>query len=335
MSTSTYQALQDTLQDKLKTNVIYKDKTITVQPYYSNNDVLLIDPDIKNHIKTQLQNLCMNTELNSEYAYSSMFANQCTLTIFSTPTNSIGVLTRSMIQMIGFVTFSIKNIEHYKKYNNPSELPETIDKNLRSETININSPTKNDILALDVIVCVKGGGLGYLLINFLNETYPIFLKSVYDVDTYGFYIKRGFKHFAYKTNFYELPYKFCNEYFFTNYKKNVANRCYTSNGEISSELSLTNCNDFTKGTFKSWYNDNEEFPDDEGLIPLILPMPPQTSSVGGSNKSSTEYITVLGRRRKIVMQGRKKMVMVMGVLTSLTDAKKTDKETKKKQTKNK
>ena len=48
----------------------------------------------------------------------------------------------------------------------------------------------------------------------------------------------------------------------------------------------------------------------------------------GGNKTS--YITILGRRRKLIKQGRKHFVMVNKVLTSLSEAKKLDKQLSKK-----
>jgi len=44
-----------------------------------------------------------------------------------------------------------------------------------------------------------------------------------------------------------------------------------------------------------------------------------------SKTSTNKYVTLLGRRRKVVMQGRKKMVNVKGSLVSLSEAKKLDK----------
>ena len=55
--------------------------------------------------------------------------------------------------------------------------------------------------------------------------------------------------------------------------------------------------------------------------PADNPNTAATSSGGSKNK----YLTLLGRRRKVVMQGRKKMVNVKGSLVPLSEAKKLDK----------
>ena len=44
-----------------------------------------------------------------------------------------------------------------------------------------------------------------------------------------------------------------------------------------------------------------------------------------TSKTNNNYVTLFGRRRKVVLQGRKKMVNVKGSLMPLSEAKKLDK----------
>jgi len=277
------------------------------------------NPD-KAYINSQLKILCQGTELNYEYAFMSMMGiNKHTLVIKHTTPGTQS--TRSMSKIIGFVTYS--KHDDYKECISGYTIDEA-NKVILGKILNGRQYMtfgKTGCIAIDVIVTGQGAkGLGSLLLKHFNKTHNVFLKSVNAA--YWFYIKQGFKHFyKIKKQYIELPYKSC------------GNKHYI---EFPNPVPPTlACPDFTNN-FQSWYKkdyDEDELPDDDDkLIPLILPAPPPTPTPAGgaSNKSSKssksfnsfEYITVLGRRRKIVMQGRKQMVMVSGDLISLSDAKK-------------
>ena len=299
------------LQDAINTK--YPEYTILVNKY-SSTQLMDDRPNTCKHINKQLKLLCEGTELNSEYAFCSMLANENTLVVYRIPKGSTDV-TRSMKTVIGLVSYS-KSASIYNcidKYdadkNLLSEIPMDLIKSDDQNTIKVIEPLA--CVVVDVLVTGQGAnGLGSMLIQHLHSISHIYLKSVNTA--YWFYIKQGFKQFYHDealNKYIELPYKFCgnddNKTYCTNFN---SNRCYP---HIS-----TDCPDLLKDTFKSWYVN------EEGLIPLILPLPLQQITPGGANSSKSEYVTVLGRRRKIVMQGRKKMVMVSGTLISLVDAKK-------------
>jgi hypothetical protein len=284
------------------------------------------NPD-KAYINSQLKILCQGTELNYEYAFMSMMGiNKHTLVIKHTTPGTW--LTRSMSKIIGFVTYSKHN--DYKDCISGYTI-DAANTLILGEILNGHKYMtfgKTGCIAIDVIVTGQGAkGLGTFLLKHFNKDQNVFLKSV--ETAYWFYIKQGFKHFYKKSNnqYIELPYKSCGRKHYFNFPKPDPA-----------------CPDFTSN-FQSWYKkdyEEDELPDDDNeLIPLILPTPPPTPTPAGgaSNKSfnsfnsfnsskssksskSFEYITVLGRRRKIVMQGRKQMVMVSGDLISLSDAKK-------------
>jgi hypothetical protein len=277
-------------------------------------EAIIYEPNVANpdkaYINSQLRILCEGTELNYEYAFASMMDTKNHTLVIKQTTYSIDRRsTRSMSKIIGFVTYSINN--HYNDciagYVMNKANTELLVEFLKSpEYIKFGSL---GCIAIDVIVTGQGAkGLGSLLLKHFNKKHNVFLKSVNTA--YWFYIKQGFKHF-YKVEqgnkYIELPYKSCNGTHFIKYLNDNDRECPDPN--------------LNPNNFQSWYKKEEgELPDDDDeLIPMILPT---THQAGGASNKSSEYITILGRRRKIVMQGRKKMVMFSGALISLSDAKK-------------
>lgn len=322
--------LQKTIQDsEINGAKIYPNDIIKVIEYSSSD--LTSDTKTCKAINTQLKILCEKTELNSEYAFCSMLANKLTLVVTREPLpDSINMMTRLMAlpKVIGFISYSEKTVANCLDKYQIEKINQIIPSDLLTDEKNVIIFQSKPTIVIDVIVTGQGAkGLGSTLLKHMNSTHNIFLKSVNTA--YWFYIKQGFKHFTYdpkETKYVELPYKSCDDtYFFTGFYKKSPIKCYAINASKQCPgTAPDSCKDLSEDNFKSWYIDHaEDFPDDKGLIPLILPMHPMPPAHGGaSNKSLSEYVTVLGRRRKIIMQGRKKMVMVSGDLISLADAKK-------------
>ena len=287
--------LRSSLEVQLRTNTT--NQPIFAVENYKKED--LQNNDLTRLINSELQKLCDGTELNYEYAFCSMFQNDYTLVVKRTMP-SLGMRTRSMTKIIGFVSYSIKkNSEYLDHYNTNFDDNDIINLVVTDANNSIYFPIP-DCINVDVIVTGQGAkGLGSLLLKNFNTTHNVYLKSV--KSAYWFYIKQKFIHFNKTSSKYaELPYKYCNQKYYTSKKE------YVQHATRSSSIICPN-----SGTdnFKSWYDD-----DDGELIPLVLPaVSPQA---GG--ESSSEYVTILGRRRKIIMNGRKKMVNVNGTLVSLT-----------------
>ena len=274
-----------------------------------------------NLIGEQLQELCKDSDLNYEYTLMSMFSNNFTSVIFRTTKNK----TTNIIdhKVLGFVSYSIKQdvLESIQDFTKDKVL-EVINTDIKGIVNTANdtlmSFSNDPCIEIGALITLRRQGTGSLLINFLKSKHHIFLKSI--TDAYWFYIKEKCIPFYHdKLEYYELPYKLC-----YNGKYSDNTRSYHTGyegenlpGKIiynTDNLNPITCND-NLSRFASWFTMTNN------LIPLILPCVPIK---GGVNLIS-DYIVVLGRRRKIVMKANKKMVNVGGTLVSLRDAKTMEK----------
>ena len=144
--------LQNQIQNsKISETNIYPNDIIKVIQYSS--AYLKSNPDICKVINNQLKILCVNTELNSEYAFCSMLANEFTLVVTREPIpGSIPMMTRLMAspKMIGFISYStIDEATYLQKYTKSlidKSLPATLFVDANKFTLNSQK------IGIDVIV---------------------------------------------------------------------------------------------------------------------------------------------------------------------------------------